>query len=175
MSYSVIDIFLENNIEIELSNSIDETDFTCIQPKFKNGVYEGSKFVLIDASGLPDGLRIYMNSGEFAIVKDEVCMIVLNNPMQANTDVMCFINTANCQVESCTYTVGSLISGNFVCSTDSNSPIPGTLTGAFVCNPETKDLHQEVFNEFGETVMGEIYFEDCLWCGGTLPNCEEVP
>jgi len=53
MSYSIIDIFLENNIEIELTNSIDNLDFHCVQPSFINGVYETSKFVLIDANGLP--------------------------------------------------------------------------------------------------------------------------
>ena len=153
----LINILTSSSFNIELSNSIDDLDFPCIQPNFLNGVYETSKFVLIDAEGLPDGLRIYMNTGEFGFVKNERCMIVLNSPMVANTDVYCYILTDKCNVQSCSYTVGSLISGNFVCSTDSNAPIPGTLTGAYVCNPTTKDLHHEVFNEFGETVMGDIY------------------
>jgi len=167
-------ILFENSVTIESLNSIEETDFNCIQPSFINGVYEGSKFVLIDATGLPDGLRIYMNTGEYGFVRDSRCLISLNSPMVANDDVWCYISTINCNVESCTYTVGSVISGSFVCSTETNSPIPNTLTGAFVCDVD-HNLRAEIFDEYGNPTMGEIAFEDCIWCGGTLPNCEEVP
>ena len=68
-------IGLEPFTSFQLQSAIEETDFICHQPEFINGLYEGSSYVYIDATELPDGLRIYLNTGtidnpDFGVVKD---------------------------------------------------------------------------------------------------------
>lgn len=153
--------------------NVEESEFKCVQPDFIGGVEEGSTYVLISAPEIPNGVRIYLNSGEFGYVKSEQCLIKLDTPLIAESEIWCFINTEFCNVESCKYVVGSVISGNAGClSEDVNLP-QGTLVGTFICLG--KDYYAEEWDGYGNKVLGTLIQEDCIYCGGELPNCEEVP
>lgn len=158
---------------IYTENEIEESEFKCVQPDFIGGVEEGSSYVLISAPEIPNGVRIYLNSGEFGYVKGEKCLIKLDTPLIAESEIWCYISTDSCNVESCKYVVGSVISGNAGClSEDVNLP-QGTLVGTFICLGV--DYYAEEWDGFGNKVLGTLIQEDCIYCGGELPNCEEVP
>jgi len=158
---------------IYTENEIEDSEFRCIQPDFIGGVEEGSTYVLISAPEIPNGVRIYLNSGEFGYVKGEKCLIKLDAPLIAESEIWCYISTDSCNVESCKYVVGSVISGNAGClSEDVNLP-QGTLVGTFICLGV--DYYAEEWDGYGNKVLGTLIQEDCIYCGGELPNCEEVP
>lgn len=159
---------------IEFQSVFEITDFICNQPEFINGVYEGSNFVYIDATELPEGLKIYTNTGDsdnpdFGTVKDHKCLVQLSEPLKKRQILYCYINTDKCNVKSCEYEVGELISGEVVCINSVDVPQNGTLTGAFVCYGT--DLHREEYNEYGQKVIGDTIQSDCYLCGGIEPSC----
>lgn len=127
--------------------NVEDSDFVCHQPDFLNGIYNGSNYVLIDATELPNGLKIYLNTGEFGYVKDAKCLIKLDSPLKTGNVIYCFVDTNNCNVQSCEYVVGEYVSGEVGCIDASGILPEGTLTGAFICLDT--DLHKEVFNEIG--------------------------
>lgn len=154
-------------IYIELN--VEDSDFVCHQPDFLNGIYNGSNYVLIDATELPNGLKIYLNTGEFGYVKDAKCLIKLDSPLETGNVIYCFVDTNNCNVQSCEYVVGEYVSGEVGCIDASGILPEGTLTGSFICLDT--DLHKEVFNEYGQKVAGIVVQENCYLCGGTEPSC----
>ena len=158
-------IFAFNYTEI----NVEDSDFVCHQPDFLNGIYNGSNYVLIDATELPNGLKIYLNTGEFGFVKDAKCLIKLDSPLETGNVIYCFVDTNNCNVQSCEYVVGEYVSGEVGCIDASGILPEGTLTGAFICLDT--DLHKEVFNEYGQKVAGIVVQENCYLCGGTEPSC----
>ena len=168
-------IGLEPFTSFQLQSAIEETDFICHQPEFINGLYEGSSYVYIDATELPDGLRIYLNTGpidnpDFGVVKDHKCFVKLSEPLRVGQVVYCYINTDKCNVQSCEYEVGELISGEIGCINALEVPQNGTLTGGFLCYGT--DLHREEYNEYGQKVIGDMIQENCIICpGGTEPSC----
>ena len=175
MATEYIGIFPEPIINLQLQLAVEETDFICNQPEFINGVYEGSSFVYINATELPDGLRIYTNTGDvdnpdFGTVLDHKCFIKLSEPLRKGQTIFCYINTDYCNVQSCEYEVGELISGEVGCINALDVPQNGTLTGAFICFGT--DLHREEYNEYGQKVIGDMIQEDCYLCGGVEPSCE---
>ncbi|MBL0323667.1 MAG: hypothetical protein IPP61_00535 [Cytophagaceae bacterium] len=85
--------------------NVEDSDFVCHQPDFLNGIYNGSNYVLIDATELPNGLKIYLNTGEFGYVKDAKCLIKLDSPLETGNVIYCFVDTNNCNVQSCEYVV----------------------------------------------------------------------
>lgn len=175
MSLEIISIFGEPNISFQLQSVVEETDFICHQPEFINGLYEGSSYVYIDASELPDGLRIYLNVGpannpDFGTVKNHKCFVKLSEPLRKGQIIFCYINTEYCNVQSCEYEVGELISGEVGCINALEVPQNGTLTGGFICFQT--DLHREEYNEYGQKVIGDTIQEDCYLCGGIEPSCE---
>ena len=149
--------------------NVEDSDFVCHQPDFLNGIYNGSNYVLIDATELPNGLKIYLNTGEFGFVKDAKCLIKLDSPLKTGNVIYCFVDTNNCNVQSCEYVVGEYVSGEVGCIDASGILPEGTLTGAFICLDI--DLHKEVFNEYGQKVAGIVVQENCYLCGGTEPSC----
>ncbi|MBL0323626.1 MAG: hypothetical protein IPP61_00330 [Cytophagaceae bacterium] len=149
--------------------NVEDSDFVCHQPDFLNGIYNGSNYVLIDATELPNGLKIYLNTGEFGYVKDAKCLIKLDSPLKTGNVIYCFVDTNNCNVQSCEYVVGEYVSGEVGCIDASGILPEGTLTGAFICLDT--DLHKEVFNEYGQKVAGIVVQENCYLCGGTEPSC----
>ena len=149
--------------------NVEDSDFVCHQPDFINGIYNGSNYVLIDATELPNGLKIYLNTGEFGFVKDAKCLIKLDSPLKTGNVIYCFVDTNNCNVQSCEYVVGEYVSGEVGCIDASGILPEGTLTGAFICLDT--DLHKEVFNEYGQKVAGIVVQENCYLCGGTEPSC----
>lgn len=159
------DLLKFNYTEINVADS----DFLCKQPDFLNGVYNGSNYVLIDATELPNGLKIYLNTGEFGYVKDAKCLIKLNKPLETGDVIYCFVDTNNCNVQSCEYVVGEFVSGEIGCIDASYIVPDGTLTGGFICIDY--DLYREEFNEYGQKVAGVIVQENCYLCGGTEPSC----
>ena len=175
MATEYIGIFPEPIINLQLQSAVEETDFICHQPEFINGLYQGSSFVYINATELPDGLRIYTNTGDvdnpdFGTVLDHKCFIKLSEPLRKGQTLYCYINTNTCNVQSCEYEVGELISGEIGCVNSLQVPENGTLTGAFVCFGT--DLHREEYNEYGQKVIGDTIEEDCYLCGGIEPSCE---
>lgn len=167
-------IRLEPNISFQFQSEVEQTDFICNQPEFINGVYEGSSFVYIDATELPDGLKIYTNTGtelnrDFGVVKEHKCLVKLSEPLRKGQVIYCFINTSECNVQSCEYEVGELISGEIGCINALEVPQNGTLTGAFICFGT--DLHREEYNEYGQKVIGDMIQSDCFLCGGIEPSC----
>ena len=97
-------------IYIELN--VEDSDFVCHQPDFLNGIYNGSNYVLIDATELPNGLKIYLNTGEFGFVKDAKCLIKLDSPLETGNLIYCFVDTNNCNVQSCEYVVGEYVTNS---------------------------------------------------------------
>lgn len=154
-------------------NEIEDSEFKCVQPDFIGGVEEGSSYVLISAPDTPNGVRVYVNTGEFGYVKSEKCLIKLDAPLIAESEIWCYISTDACNVESCKYVVGAVISGNDGCLTDEVNLPQGTLVGTFICLGV--DYYAEEWDGFGNKVLGTLIQEDCIYCGGELPNCEEVP
>lgn len=163
-------IIFQESAELNFVNLFDEIEFVCNQPSFIAGLSEGERYVLIDATDLPDGLPIYMNTGEFGFVKSERCLIKLDVPLKAGSDVFCYVSTSTCNVESCTYSVGSVLSGNFICADISDTGIADTFTGALVCGVDS-NLYREKWDNYGNKVLGTLVQSDCIFCGGTLPNC----
>lgn len=161
------------NTTIRLGSVVEDSPFICNQPDIIAGAFQGSKYLLVECTDLPDGLRIYTNTGEFGIVKDSRTLIVLDEPLIANSEIWIYINTDKCNVESCKYVVGSIISGNGGCLAPNEMPIAGTLTGEMMCLGV--DLYRLEFDQYGNKVLGTMVQADCFVCGGIEPNCIDEP
>lgn len=175
MAENTLILGLDTNFQIQTSSEVEESDFVCNQPDIIAGAYQGSKYLLAECTDLPDGLRIYLNSGEYGVVKDERALIILNKPLDYNQEIWIYINTNKCNVESCKYVVGSIISGNFGCQTPNEQPIAGTLTGEMVCLAGSNDFHYVEYDIYGGKVLGDRIQANCFVCGGTEPDCIDEP
>ena len=175
MATESIGLILDTNFQIQTSSSVEEIDFVCNQPDIIAGAFQGSKYLLVECADLPDGLKIYTNSGEYGVVKNYRALIILNEPLIANAELWIYINTEKCNVESCKYIVGSIISGNGGCTTPNENPIAGTTTGEFVCLAGSNDFHYLEYDIYGNKVLGDRIQADCFVCGGIEPNCIEEP
>jgi len=171
MLYYEITPFEEVTFEFE--NSFDLVDFTCIKPDIIAGGEEGSNYLLVSAIGIPDGVKIYSSTGEYGKVKDYKALIKLNDALVYNQLISVRIDTELCKTESCIYTVGKSYAGYYGCVLAENHLPEGTLTGEFIC--VGIDLYNLEFDGLGNERLGSLIQEDCIYCGGVLPNCEEVP
>ena len=170
----LLQIYFEPESTIEFIDEFDEdVEFVCNQPEIIAGAYEGSKYLLVECTDLPDGLKIYANSGEYGVVKDFRALIILEKPLLADADIWVYVNTSKCNVESCKFSVGSIILGSADCQNVIETQITGTLTGEMICNGV--DFHQLEYDQYGNKVLGPIMQVDCFVCGGIEPNCIEEP
>ena len=165
-----LQILQDNSFEVETSLLIDETDFNCEQPIFLNGIYAGSRYVYLDAIFLPDGLRIYLNTGDFGVVKDNKCLIKLRTPISEGDIIYGQVSTEKCNIKTCEFIASALVSGDPKCVSELNRPISGTSTGEFTCLGV--DLHRLKYDDYGRKVLGDVVQLDCYLCGGVNPSCE---
>ncbi len=164
------DLLYDHESNLSFNNIIDGLEFPCNQPEIINGAYEGSNYLLVQCTDLPDLLRIYVNTGEYGLVKDEFCLIKLNEPLKTGSDIWVYVESDLCNVESCKFTIGDYIAANETCTYIADNPISGTLTGSMICLGQ--DLHREIYDQYGNKTVGTLVQEDCIYCGGTLPSCE---
>jgi hypothetical protein len=147
-----------------------DTDSICKTPKILGWAIEDSVNLLVGADLLLEGVELVLNTGETAIVRDGLAIFDLENPLYFGQEIWAEVNTEECQARSCSVYASRIAN---VCLTDSTQQIAGTLTGRLIC--VEKDLFAQVYDGDGGVYPGIKKQEDCIICGGSLPNCLEPP
>ena len=147
----------------------------CKTPKILEFCIEGSTEVLVGADLLLDGVEVTLHdsTGQIGdgIINGGLALILLGDPLVYATEIWCEINTASCVSKSCSAFVGRISTD---CVIDASDNPSGELTGRLICSE--KDFYREVYDGDGGVIAkGVLAQEDCIYCGGNLPNCEEPP
>lgn len=147
----------------------------CKTPKILEFYIEGSTEVLVGADLLLEGVIVTLHdaSGQIGdgIISGGVSLILLANPLVYAQEIWCEINTSTCVSKSCSAYVGRISTDCVIDATDKPS---GELTGRLIC--VEKDFYREVYDGDGGVIAkGVLAQEDCIYCGGKLPNCETPP
>lgn len=142
----------------------------CKTPEILAFCTEGSEVLLVGKEGIADGTEITLNTGESGITLDGIVVIGLNEPLKYGDAVWCEIDNEDCKARSCTVYVNKI---STYCIPDATNKPAGELTGRFLC--VESDLYREVYDGDGGVYPGIKVQEDCIFCGGNLPNCLEPP
>ena len=147
----------------------------CKTPKILEFCIEGSTEVLVGADLLLDGVEVTLHdsTGQIGdgIINGGLALVLLGDPLVYATEIWCEINTASCVSKSCSAFVGRISTD---CVIDAADKPSGELTGRLICSE--KDFYREVYDGDGGVIAkGVLAQEDCIYCGGNLPNCEEPP
>jgi len=141
----------------------------CVTPKIIGFATEGSNFILVGASGA-DGIEVRLNTGEVGTIENGVCYIELIEPLAFGDEVWAEIVTDNCNTRSCSVYASRI--ANYCIESAYNRPA-GQLNGRLVC--VESDFYRQVYDGDGGVYAGVLAQEDCIYCGGVLPNCIEEP
>lgn len=159
------------SISLDIPVYNPDTDSKCRTPQVLAWYVEGSEQVLVGADLLLEGIEVSLNTGETGIINDGVAIINLESPLIYGDEIWAEINTESCKAKSCSVYVSRVAS---LCIQDPENMPSGELTGRLVC--VEKNMYREVYDgDGGFTAEGVLAQEDCIYCGGNLPNCEEPP
>jgi len=175
---------MEENVYIEEpENQVDiitfdipiynpDTDSKCKTPQILGWAVEDSTELLVGADFLLEGVELVLNteSAETAIVRNGFAIFNLENPLYFGQEIWAEVNTEDCQARSCSVFVSRIAN---VCLSDSTEQVSGSLTGRLIC--VEKDFFAQVYDGEGGVYAGIKKQEDCIICGGALPNCIDPP
>lgn len=175
---------MEENVYIEEpENQVDiisfdipiynpDTDSKCKTPQILGWAVEDSTELLVGADFLLEGVELILNTegAETAIVRNGFAIFNLENPLYFGQEIWAEVNTEDCQARSCSVFVSRIAN---ICLTDSTEQVSGSLTGRLIC--VEKDLFAQVYDGDGGVYAGIKKQEDCIICGGSLPNCIDPP
>jgi len=147
-----------------------DTDSICKTPQILAWAIEDSVNLLVGTDLLLEGVELVLNTGETAIVRNGVAIFDLENPLYFGQEIWAEVNTLECQARSCSVYAARIAN---ICLADSSQQISGSLTGRLIC--VEKDFYAQVYDGDGGVYAGIKKQEDCIICGGTLPNCLEPP
>lgn len=148
-----------------------DTDSKCKTPNILAWYVEGSEQILVGADLLLEGVEVILNTGETGIINNGLAIINLESPLVYADEIWVEINTESCKAKSCSVFVSRVATN---CIQDPENKPSGELTGRLVCSE--KNMYREVYDgDGGYTQEGVLAQEDCIYCGGNLPNCEEPP
>lgn len=162
--------FYVTNI-MTLDIELDDLSDNCYEPRIIEGHVEGSSMVVVVAGGMPDKTVIELSTGDLGIIYNGFALVELKYPLRKGQVINAFFNTPKCKVSGCGVEVMGLVSNPEACRPRTDLPPSGTLTGVLLC--EGKQLYRQIHNGNGGFAKGEVVYEDCIWCGGVEPNCEE--
>lgn len=159
------------SISLDIPIYNPDTDSKCRTPQVLAWYVEGSEQILVGADLLLEGVEVVLNTGEVGTINNGLAIIPLLAPLVYGDEVWAEINTESCKTKSCSVFVSRVATS---CVLDPENKPSGELTGRLVCRE--KDMYREVYDgDGGYSAEGVLTQEDCIYCGGNLPNCEEPP
>ena len=159
------------SISLDIPIYNPDTDSKCRTPQVLAWYVEGSPQILVGADLLLEGVEVVLNTGETGIINNGLAIINLEAPLVYADEIWVEINTESCKARSCSVYVARVATN---CVLDPENKPSGELTGRLVC--VEKDMYREVYDgDGGYTQEGVLAQEDCIYCGGNFPNCEEPP
>ena len=118
---------------------------------------------------MSDGTIVKYSNTESGLSANGIALIKLNMPLRASANIQVRIESADCNMISCSAIVAEVI--NSAACGMSSFPDNGIKTGAFVCDGTS--LTYEITDGSGGYTPGSIKRADSIYCAGTKPNCEE--
>lgn len=169
MQYIELPYYLQQTLTIDAELN-DLTD-NCFEPRIIEGAVEGSSVVIISAEGMPNKVLVILNTGDIAYIENEFAIIRLKYPLRKGQTISVAYNAPNCKVSSCAVAVKGLLADSDACNPRESFLPAGTLTGTMRC--DDKQLYRVAHDGNGGFMKGAVVYEDCIWCGGTKPDCED--
>jgi hypothetical protein len=140
-------------------------DAVCVQPKLLGSYVAGDKHLFVEAE-MPNGTKVVASTGEEAFLLGGKAMIELVKAMEVGQRIFARVDTPLCQSASCKVIVSEKVESG--CDVSSVFQSAGVLTGEMVC--VGKDLYRMGWDGNGGKRPSVLVQEDCIYCGGTLPN-----
>lgn len=146
----------------------------CSTPIIKAFAHEGSWWVLVEATGIDNGVAVELSTGDTGEFLGGLALVELSEPLTAGRKLTASIDAVGCQVTSCEVFVSSIEGSDYSCDFGVYDQPAGFLTGRMIC--VGKDLYHQVWDGEGGVINdGILIQESCVECGGINPRCDNDP